>query len=407
METRTLSKIELFLLAVTCAVVTANAYYLHPIIARIAEDFGVSDAMIGAVPALNQVALALGIFLLLPLGDRFSNRRLVSLFVALQFLSLVVMAFAEDFIWFVAGSTILGFFTIAPYLLPAYVSKRVEPEQLGRATAALTTGIIAGILLARTGGGFVGEHFGWRSVYFVAASLMFAVSLLVPFVMDERRTEDSDTAHRPSSSFGESQGAPMGYVSLILSIVSVVRSHPDILRAGAIQGSGFGIFLIVWLGLSLHLTSPEMGYGVDVVGYLAAISAFNLLVTPRLGAWADRTGARKARLLLSKIYLLGVVLLLFTGSSLWLLLIPLIIMNLVGPVIDITGRMTFLNQPPEIRTRLMTVYIIMMFIGGGMASWAGTATYDWFGWTGTALLSSALGALVLGFSWLSLHRHPV
>lgn len=199
----------------------------------------------------------------------------------------------------------------------------------------------------------------------------------------------------------------MGYVSLILSIVSVVRSHPDILRAGAIQGSGFGIFLIVWLGLSLHLTSPEMGYGVDVVGYLAAISAFNLLVTPRLGAWADRTGARKARLLLSKIYLLGVVLLLFTGSSLWLLLIPLIIMNLVGPVIDITGRMTFLNQPPEIRTRLMTVYIIMMFIGGGMASWAGTATYDWFGWTGTALLSSALGALVLGFSWLSLHRHPV
>ena len=122
------------------AVVTANAYYIHPIIARVAEDFQVGAATIGLVPAFNQLALALGIFLLLPLGDRYSNRTLTALFVTGQFLAIGAMAFAMDFQLFLIGSTVLGFMTIAPYLLPAYASKRVDPAELGKVTAILTTG---------------------------------------------------------------------------------------------------------------------------------------------------------------------------------------------------------------------------------------------------------------------------
>lgn len=69
-----LSRTQEYALAVTVAVVTANAYYIHPIIGEVAASFDVSEARIGIVPALNQMALALGIFLLLPLGDRYSNK---------------------------------------------------------------------------------------------------------------------------------------------------------------------------------------------------------------------------------------------------------------------------------------------------------------------------------------------
>jgi MFS family permease len=116
MTTRQISSLELALLTLATAVVTANGYYIHPIIARIAEDFEVSASSIGLVPALNQLALAVGIFLLLPLGDRFSNRRLISFFVAGQCAGITMMAFAPDVYWFATGSTLLGFFTIAPYL---------------------------------------------------------------------------------------------------------------------------------------------------------------------------------------------------------------------------------------------------------------------------------------------------
>ena len=138
-------------LAIAAAVVTANAYYIHPIIAEVADYFGVSHSRIGLVPALNQIALAVGIFLLLPLGDRISNRRLTITFAAGQTASIALMAIAQGFTLFVIGSTMLGFFTIAPYLLPAYASKRVAPERLGQVTAKLAAGVILGILVARVG----------------------------------------------------------------------------------------------------------------------------------------------------------------------------------------------------------------------------------------------------------------
>jgi len=384
-----LSNPDLYVLSAATAVVTANAYYIHPIISLVADDFGISHAMIGMVPAFNQIALALGILLLLPLGDWVSNRRLTAIFVAAQFLSVAVMAFAQDYWLFVMGSTVLGFFTIAPYLLPTYVSKRVAPGDLGKATAIITTGIIAGILLARAGAGVMGEYFGWRSVYFVAAALMLAVSVVLPLIMEKR---DSRTVAAPGQS----------YFGLIASLVPIVRRNPEILLSGTIQALGFSIFLSVWMGLGLHLTSPEMGYGVDVVGYLALFALFNLFTTPRLGAWADRVGPRRARLVVASTHLFGVSLLFFLGNNLFLLMIPIVIMNIGGPLIDISSRMTFLSKAPEIRTRLMTVYIVMMFIGGGAASWAGTAAYDFAGWHGNAILALAMALCLWTLSLLSL-----
>ena len=127
-EPTRLTTAQEYWLAVAAAVVTANAYYIHPIIGDVARHFGVSAGQIGLVPALNQLALALGILLLLPLGDRFSNRTLTILFTIGQCGGLIVMTLAQGFTLFTAGSTLLGFFTIAPYLLPAYASKRVAPE---------------------------------------------------------------------------------------------------------------------------------------------------------------------------------------------------------------------------------------------------------------------------------------
>jgi predicted MFS family arabinose efflux permease len=384
-----LSNRDLYLLTGAIAVVTANAYYIHPIISRVADDFGIDHAMIGMVPAFNQIALAFGILFLLPLGDRVSNRKLVSIFVAAQFLSIATMALAQEYWLFVAGSTVLGFFTIAPYLLPAYVSKRVAPGELGRATAVLTTGIIGGILVARAGAGIVGQYLGWRTVYFIAAGLMLAVTFILPLTMEKRRE-------------GAASSAKQSYLALIASIVPIVRHYPEILVTGAIQALSFGIFLSVWLGLGLHLTSPEMGYGVDVVGYLAVFSVVNLVATPRLGAWADKVGPERARLIVASTQVVGVGLLYFVGHSLWLLMVPIIIMNVGGPMVDISNRMTFLTKAPDIRTRLMTVYIVMMFLGAGAASWAGTAAYDWAGWHGNALLATAMAVCLWGLCFISL-----
>ncbi|MBO6687248.1 MAG: MFS transporter [Alphaproteobacteria bacterium] len=380
-----MSNRQVWALTLAAAVVTANAYYVHPIIARVAEDFQVSASMIGIVPAFNQIALALGIFLLLPLGDRYSNRTLSTVFVWGQFLSITLMAFSRDFALFVTGSTLLGFATIVPYLLPTYVSKRVDAQELGKVTAMLTTGIIAGILIARAGAGVVAEYFGWRTVYYIASSLMLIVAILLPLSMDRR--EPSSMTAKPTS-----------YLTLIGSMLPLTGRYPEVLLSGSIQALSFGIFISIWMGLGLHLTSPEMGYGVDVVGYLAILAIVNVVTTPKFGALADRMGPRKTRLIASGFRLVGISLFLFFGHSLWLLIIPILIANIFGPVMDVTGRMTILKEKPEIRTRLMTVYIVFMFLGGGIASWAGTAVYDYWGWTGNATLAVSLSIIVSALS---------
>ena len=187
----------------------------------------------------------------------------------------------------------------------------------------------------------------------------------------------------------------MPYLTLLASLWPLVRRYPEILLSGSIQGLNFGIFISIWLGLGLHLTSPEMGYGVDTVGYLALLAVINLFTAPRLGVWADKTGARKARAIFAGIQLAGVSLFLVFGHSLWLLLIPIIITNMFGPVIDVSSRMTFLNEDRDVRTRLMTVFIVFMFVGAGVASWAGTSAYDTWGWTGNAVLALLASITVL------------
>lgn len=373
-------------LAIAAAVVTANAYYIHPIIALVADHFGVSHARIGLVPALNQLALAVGIFLLLPLGDRYSNRRLTILFASGQTVSLALMTLASGFGAFVLGSTLLGFFTIAPYLLPAYASKRVAPERLGQVTAKLTAGVILGILVARVGAGVIAEHFGWRAVYWLATGLMVAVTLGLPWLMEGG---ERSTSGRQS------------YLRLIGSVFPLIGHYREILLAGAIQALNFAQFIALWLGLALYLTAPPMGYGTDTVGYLAGLAAVSIASTPWLGRWSDTVGPRTARTVFAFIQLVGILLLWPLGGTLWGLLIPLFIANLVGPGIDVTGRMTFLALDPSVRTRLTTVYVVLMFVGGGLGSYAGTLAYDGWGWAGTCLLLAGCSITLTGLAWLA------
>ncbi|WOJ92226.1 MFS transporter [Congregibacter variabilis] len=382
---RQLGTREVVLLAAAGAIVTANAYYIHPIIGSVADSFDVSYGLVGLVPALNQIALALGVLFLLPLGDRMSNRRLAIMCIAAQVASLVCMATVQDFRIFVAASSALGFFTITPYLLPAYTSKRVPKERLGFVTAVLTTGVIAGVQLSRVTSGAMGEILGWRSVYWMAAGAMALSMIVLPMLMDT--DEPPGEADRQS------------YGRLLNSLFTLASKHPRIMVSGIIQGLGFSAFLSCWLGIGLHLTSSELNLGTDTVGYLAAFSAVGLLVTPRLGHWADRFGAEKARFRMATINLLG-ILTLGLASYHWLFLIlPILVMSTVGPMVDVTGRMTSLNTPPPVRTRLMTVYITLMFLGGGMGSWTGTIAYDLGGWWGTVALTSCFAALVCILSW--------
>lgn len=363
----------------------ANGYYIHPLVTPVAEEFGISGAVVGLVPALNQIALALGILLLLPLGDRINNRKLVTIFIIAQFAAMLAMALSQNFILFAAASSLLGFVTITPYLLPPYVTRRVRPERIGHVTGILTAGVTLGILLSRVGGGLLGHYFGWRSAYWVGVAAMALVVILLPSIM-EKRSEEQQT-----------DGPVPGYGKLLKSLLPMMQSFPEVTLGGIIQGLSFGLFLALWLAIGLHL--PRNGYGVDVVGYLALIAIVNVLASPYAGKLADRVGAEKARNYFAVIQLIGALLLPLAADNLALLVIIVILNSLGGASIDVASRTIMFSRASDIRTRLMTIYIVIMFIGGGLSSWLGTATYEYAGWTGISVMAIGYALVITGLSF--------
>ncbi len=80
--------------AVACGLAVANLYYAQPILDTIAKSFHTSSATAGLVVTLSQIGYAVGLALLVPLGDLVSRRRLVPLVLTVTTGGLIASALA-------------------------------------------------------------------------------------------------------------------------------------------------------------------------------------------------------------------------------------------------------------------------------------------------------------------------
>ncbi|MBW7459255.1 MFS transporter, partial [Paenibacillus sepulcri] len=65
------------LFAVSCGLAVANIYYAQPLLDTLAGEFGIGQASVGMVITMTQICYALGLLLLVPLGDLVNRRRLI------------------------------------------------------------------------------------------------------------------------------------------------------------------------------------------------------------------------------------------------------------------------------------------------------------------------------------------
>ena len=138
------------LMAVATGAIVANLYYAQPLLHEVATTFHVGTAAAAAVITCTQVGYAAGLILVVPLGDLHPRRTLVLVIFCLAALSLVVCALAPRLWLFQLGSVAVGCASVGGQVMIPFAADLADPARRGRVVARLMTGLLTGILLART-----------------------------------------------------------------------------------------------------------------------------------------------------------------------------------------------------------------------------------------------------------------
>jgi len=249
------------LLAVVAGVAVANLYYAQPMAAMMADALKVSPAALGVAMMLCQIGYALGMLLLVPLGDGRERRGLMVTTALASAVTLVLMAVAPSYAVVAALSLVLGFASCLPQLAVPFAVGLVPAEQRGRAIGVVMGGLLTGILLSRTASGVLAGVGGWRATFALAAGLMGLTAALIRVALP---------AQRPAQ--------PLAWRAILASLLGVVRDEPLLRRQALVGALGFAAFSTFWSTLSFHVT--RLGYGSKTAGLFGMIGAAATPTTP-------------------------------------------------------------------------------------------------------------------------------
>jgi predicted MFS family arabinose efflux permease len=367
------------LMAVAAGVSVANVYYAQPLLDRIGADLAVRPGALGLVTTVTQVGYLLGLVLIVPLGDLLSRRRMIVGQALAACAGLVVAGFARDGVVFFAACAAVGLASVVVQVIVAYAAALSTPGQRGSAVGTVTSGVVTGILLARTASGLIADLLGWRAVYFLSAALMLAMAVTLGRLLPPDRIPK----------------ARVPYTALVFSVVTLAaRDRTFRVRAllGLLMFSGFGA---VWGSIALPLAAAPWHLSAGQIGLFGVAGAAGAVSAGRAGRLADHGRAQ---------WVTGISLVLLTASwaatwaapySLALLAVGVVVLDFAGQALHVTSQHLIVAGNPAASSRAIAGYMIFYSVGTGAGAIAATSLYGIAGWGAVSALGAGLSALAL------------
>jgi predicted MFS family arabinose efflux permease len=383
-----ISRRLVILLAVASGAAVANLYYPQPLLHTLAGAFKVSNGLAGLLITVTQIGFVIGLALLVPLGDLLERRRLITTALCVTAVAQVVATAAPTFAVFAAAAGLASVTAVVAQVIVPMSSSLAAEHERGRVVGSVMSGLLIGILLARTASGLIAGLLGWRAVFAFAAGAM----LLLAAVLRRALPRVPPTSELP-------------YPRLLSSVVSLIREEPVLRQRMALGAAGFGCFSALWTSLAFLLSAPPYHYGNIVIGLFGLAGVAGASVAPVAGRLADRGHARLATSAGLAILLASWGVLSLGKQSVIALLIGIVLLDLGVQGLHITNQSTIYALRPEARSRLTTSYMVSSFLGGALTSALTSALYAGDGWSGVCLLGLATTALGIGVWLLATLRH--
>ena len=386
-----LSGAVVLLFAIACGLSVANVYYAQPLLDAMASTFAMDPATVGIVISLTQVGYGIGLLLLVPLGDLLNRRHLIVSQMLLSTCAVLLVALSSSGPWFLAGLLLTGLLAVVAQVLVAYAAHLAQPEQRGHVVGLVTSGIVVGLLLARTVSGIMADLAGWRSVYLLSAGLTLLMALLLWRVLpaaEQPRTQDS-------------------YGQLLRSVFSLLREEKVLRDRAVLALLTFAAGTVLWTPLVLPLSTPPLSLSHTQIGLFGLAGAAGALGAAHAGRLADRGRAQWTSGAALMLMLLSWLAIAFTQSSLWALLLGVITFDLGLQAVHVTSQSLIYNVRPDAQSRLVAAYMLFYSAGSALGSVMATMMYAWAGWLGVCALGAAINLLALVYWRLTLGAQPL
>ena len=365
-------------MALSVGVIVANIYYVQPLLATMARTFSVSVSMIGLVAMLTQVGTAIGMLIFVPLGDSRDRRALLTALLLGACVALCGVATARNLIWISIASFAVGACGAAVHVIVPFAAQLAPENSRGRVLGTVFSGLLIGILLARTFSGVVASFFGWRSVYVIAALAMLALMLLLRARLPRLPPQNS-----------------LGWPALMRSLVDLVRDHPALRESAFLGAALLCVFSAFWTTLVFLLQTPPYHYGTSVAGLFGLVGAAGALCAPLVGRFADRRGPQFTILLALLTTLASFLLLGALGKVMAGLIVGVILLDIGVQSGHVANQTRIYALDPNARSRLNTVYMFCYFSGGSIGSWLGAICWAYKGWPAVCAFGIAVLAIAL------------
>jgi len=363
----------LLLMAVATGLCVGGNYFNQPLLESIATALGTSHSAAAATVTVAQVAYALGLIFLVPLGDVFPQRRLAVTLMLAAAAGQGISGFAPGIGVLMVGTAMAGLFSVAAQVLVPFAATLATPEKRGAAVGTVMSGLLVGILLARSVAGMLAEVGGWSTVYRIGAVLTAVVALALWRVLP---------ATTPT--------ARQGYGATLRSLGTLVFEHPRLRTRALMGGLSFASISAMFSTMAFLLSGPEHGLGeleIGLVGLAGVVGAVAASVVGRLvdrGLGALTTAAGIAVLVMSWAALAaGAV------SLVWFV-VGMVTIDLAVSMVHITNQNIVYALDPDARSRLNSVYMTTYFVGAASGSALGAAAWSFGGWTAVFLLGVGL-----------------
>ncbi len=366
------------LLATACGTAAANLYYAQPLLHTLAVAFGVSNATAGLLITISQLGYVVGLALLVPLGDLHERRGLISGTMLVTAAALALSAVAPAFAVLGAALAVVGVTSVVAQIIVPMSSSLSAEHERGSVVGTVMSGLLIGILLARTVSGLIAAAFGWRVVFWFAAAAM----VLLAATLRRKLPKVPPTTE-------------LSYGELLRSVASLVRGEPILRQRMMVGALTFGCFSTLWTSLAFLLSGPPYGYGNGVIGLFGLVGVVGALAASGAGRLADRGHNGRATTVTALIMLASWGVLALGKTSLVALIIGIALLDLGVQGLHISNQSAIYALRPEARSRLTTAYMVAYFLGGAALSAISAALYGAAGWGGICLLGAATALLAL------------